>query len=418
MVKIAGKSAVWRTMHLPNYRNYMIGNLFSQFGMWVQRIAVAWLTWELTQSPTWLGIIAMADFFPNVIMAPLAGALADRMDRLKAIRVYVSVSAIISAIIAWLTIGGQITVETLLILVLANGIVMSFNYPVRLSLIQSLVGRDALTSAVSVNAIFFNVARIGGPAMAGPAIAVWGVGPVLIFTVIADIIFVAVLYKVHLLDAGTRIKPKSARHLPAEIKEGFRYAAKHPGIGPLLIILVTMAIFGRSFIELLPGFADNIFGRGVDGFALFTVMMGLGSFIGSIVLAKREGVTGLTNILINNTLLLSVSAIGFAATNIFWVGLGFMIIVGYAIVAIGVTEQTLIQMAVDDSMRGRMLSFYTLIARGCPSIGALLMGSLSSIFGLQLPIIFGAVICIGVWAWSRRKRDLLVNSLEGELQKI
>ena len=95
-----------------------------------------------------------------------------------------------------------------------------------------------------------------------------------------------------------------------------------------------------------------------------------------------------------------------------------MIIVGYAIVAIGVTEQTLIQMAVDDSMRGRMLSFYTLIARGCPSIGALLMGSLSSIFGLQLPIIFGAVICIGVWAWSRRKRDLLVNSLEGELQKI
>ena len=418
MVKIAGKSAVWRTMHLPNYRNYMIGNLFSQFGMWVQRIAVAWLTWELTQSPTWLGIIAMADFFPNVIMAPLAGALADRMDRLKAIRVYVSVSAIISAIIAWLTIGGQITVETLLILVLANGIVMSFNYPVRLSLIQSLVGRDALTSAVSVNAIFFNVARIGGPAMAGPAIAVWGVGPVLIFTVIADIIFVAVLYKVHLLDAGTKTKPKPARHLPAEIKEGFRYAAKHPGIGPLLIILVTMAIFGRSFIELLPGFADNIFGRGVDGFALFTVMMGLGSFIGSIVLAKREGVTGLTNILINNTLLLSVSAIGFAATNIFWVGLGFMIIVGYAIVAIGVTEQTLIQMAVDDSMRGRMLSFYTLIARGCPSIGALLMGSLSSIFGLQLPIIFGAVICIGVWAWSRRKRDLLVNSLEGELQKI
>ena len=83
MVKIAGISAVWRTMQLPNFRNYMIGNLFSQFAMWVQRIAVAWLTWELTQSPTWLGIIAMADFFPNVIMAPLAGALADRMDRLK-----------------------------------------------------------------------------------------------------------------------------------------------------------------------------------------------------------------------------------------------------------------------------------------------------------------------------------------------
>ena len=113
-----------------------------------------------------------------------------------------------------------------------------------------------------------------------------------------------------------------------------------------------------------------------------------------------------------NTLLLSLAVIGFAATDNFWVAMFFTAVVGYAIVAIGVTEQTLIQVAVDDSMRGRMLSFYTLVARGCPSIGALLMGWLSSFYGLQPPIIAGAVICIGVWAWSRRRLEMLENSLE------
>ena len=159
-----GSSAVFRTLQIPNFRNYMAGNFFSQAGMWVQRIAVGWLTWELTKSPTWLGAMAMADFFPNVIMAPLAGALADRMDRLKAIRLYVSISAVISSVIVWLTLTDQITVYLLFGLVMMNGIAMAFNYPVRLSLIQSLVGREALTSAVSINAIIFNIARIGGPA--------------------------------------------------------------------------------------------------------------------------------------------------------------------------------------------------------------------------------------------------------------
>jgi len=406
-----GSSAVFRTLQIPNFRNYMAGNFASQAGMWVQRIAVGWLTWELTNSPTWLGAMAMADFFPNVIIAPLAGALADRLDRLKAIRLYVTISAVISSVIVWLTVTGQINVYLLFILVLLNGIVMSFNYPVRLSLIQSLVGREALTSAVSISAIVFNVARIGGPAFAGPAIALWGVGPVLTFTVIADFVFVFTLYKIQLL-ASTAKKATEETTLGVEILDGFRYAFKHPGIGPLLIILVMMAIFGRPFIELLPGFADKIFGRGVDGFAWLTSILGVGSFIGSISLAKRDGVKGLTRILIFNTLVLSLAVIGFAATDNFWIAMFFTAIVGYAIVAIGVIEQTLIQVAVDDSMRGRMLSFYTLIARGCPSIGALLMGWLSSFFGLQPPIIAGAIFCIGIWAWSRRRLKMLENFLE------
>ena len=106
-----------------------------------------------------LGIIAFADFFPNIVMAPLAGALADRTDRLPAIRLYMFISGVISVALAALVVGGFINIELLLAMVILNGTAMSFNYPVRLSIIHSLVGHDALASAIGINALAFNIAR-------------------------------------------------------------------------------------------------------------------------------------------------------------------------------------------------------------------------------------------------------------------
>lgn len=412
MAKIAGFSTIARTLGIPNYRNYTAGNFASQLGMWVQRIAVGWLTWELTKDPKWLGIIAFADFFPNVIMAPLAGALADRLDRLKAIRIYMCLSGTISGVIAFLTIADLITIYSLLGLVLANGIVMSFNYPVRLSLIYSLVGREALTSAVGVNALVFNIARITGPAIAGLMIKFFGIGVAVSFTVVADFIFVASLYFVSLIGDAKKTEHRPAREIPAEIMEGFRYARNHPGIGPLLFILAFTSIFGRPFIDLFPGFADEIFGRGSDGLAWLTSALGVGALFGSILMAQREGVEGLTRLLIAAILIISVAVLGFTATDIFWVALLCTVVAGFAVTAIGVSEQTLLQSSVDSAMRGRVLSLYTLIARGCPSFGALLMGYLASWGGLQLPVAGGALLCIGLWGWARARQARLAGALE------
>ncbi len=160
MAGSTGIGAFAQVFKIPNYRYYTIGNFASQLGMWVQRVAVAWLTWELTKSPFWLGLVAFADFMPNLVLAPLAGAVADRFDRLKAMRLYMAISAIISSAIAGLTITGLITVEILALLVLANGIAMSFNFPARLAIIHALVGQDTLTTAINTNAIVFNFARI------------------------------------------------------------------------------------------------------------------------------------------------------------------------------------------------------------------------------------------------------------------
>ncbi|MEE8517458.1 MAG: MFS transporter [Alphaproteobacteria bacterium] len=413
MAKIIEASAAWRTLKIRNFRNFMVGNFFSQFGMWVQRIAVQWLTWQLTHSPTWLGIIAFADFFPNIVMAPLAGALADRLDRLAAIRLYMWISAFISTALAVLVITDEITKELLVLLVVLNGTAMAFNYPVRLSMVHSLVRREELTSAIGLNAVTFNISRIGGPALAGFLISYWDhVAPAFAFTAVADVCFIVALYMVQLLSAGETREKRSLRMIPAEIMEGYRYARSHPGIGPLLIILVGTTLFARPVNDLYAGFADDVFGRGADGLAWLTGMLGLGAFIGSVFLAGRGGVEGLTRLLVVSVLIFAITLIGFTATDIFWIACLFTMVAGLSVVMVGVAEQTLLQASVDSAMRGRILSMYTLIARGFPSIGALIMGYAASIVGLRWPVFVGAVLCLVMWVWALRRREQMAAVLE------
>ena len=414
MAENSGGSAAWRTLKIANFRNYMTGNFISQIGLWTQRVGVQWLTWQLTGSPSWLGIMAFAEFFPIVVMAPLGGVLADRLNPLSALRLYIFIAGCLSAAIAGLTISGLITIESLLVLVLANGCVMAFNYPLRLSIIHTLVGRESLTSAIGINSVGFSFARIGGPARAGVIISQWGVGPAVSFTVFADIVFITALYWVRLLNPRKARESKPLGKIPGEILEGFRYVRNHAGLGPLVVILVTTSLFARPFTDLFAGFADDVFGRGADGLAWLTSMQGIGAAIGSILLARHHGVAGLTGRMVFSILLLSFAILGFVATDIFWFALGCTLIAGYALVALGVIEQSLMQASVEDAVRGRVASLYILFARGCPAFGALLMGTLAEYAGLRIPIAGGAALCIALWVWARRRQARMAKALEME----
>ncbi len=168
---------------------------------------------------------------------------------------------------------------------------------------------------------------------------------------------------------------------------------------------------------MFPAFSDDIFGLKADGLAWLTSMLGVGALIGSVVMAKREGVEGLTRLLISAIIIIALAVIAFTATDIFWFALLCTVVAGYAVTLIGVSEQTLLQNSVDNAMRGRVLSLYTLIARGCPSIGALMMGYLASYFGLQLSVAGGAAICLALWIWARVRQDRLAGHLETATDK-
>ena len=412
MAEKKGISVFWQTLTYPNFRNFMAGNFVSQMGLWSQRIAVQWLTWELTKDPFWLGLMAFADFFPILCMGPVAGAYADRLERLRAIRLYVFLSGVLSAVIAGLTIGDVIDRYSLLLLVFLNGTVLAFNYPFRLAIINELVQRDALTSAISINSIGFNLARIVGPALAGVIIANVGVGPAVIFTVFADIVFIIALYQVHLLGGDVRPEGKSIRDVPGEIIEGFRYVVRNTGFAPLLLVLLLITIFGRPLNELQAGFSDTVFGMGADGVAWLFSAFGAGAAVGCVELACYNGIKGLTNKMITNVCLLAVGVLGFVATDIFWFALLSIAVMGYAYAVLGIAELALLQAAVADDMRGRMMSFYSMISRGCPGFGALLMGYLATFAGLRIPIGAGAIICLAVWLWIRTRRDVMIEKLE------
>ena len=241
----------------------------------------------------------------------------------------------------------------------------------------------------------------------------WGVGPAFALTAVSDVMFIVSLYMITLVSDDNRGRERrSVRHIPAEIMDGFRYARKHKGIGPLLVILVVTTLFGRPFNDLFAGFADDVFGRGADGLAWLTAMLGAGGLAGSIYLARRESVEGLTRILVASVLIFTVSLIGFTATDVFWFALLCTAVAGVSVVIVGVAEQTLLQTSVDAAMRGRMLSMYTLIARGFPSIGAMGMGYLASFVGLRWPVFGGAVICLGLWIWARHNQDRMAAALE------
>ncbi len=414
MAESSGIQTAWHTFSEPNFRNYITGNFVSQVGLWTQRIGVQWLTWQLTADPFWLGMIAFAEFIPIMLISPLGGAMADRLHPLNALRLYIAIAGTISAVIAALTLTDRITIELLFVLVFANGAVMAFNYPLRISIIHRLVDRESLTSAISINSVGFSVSRIGGPALAGLLIVQWGVGPSVTFTVIADIVFIAALCFVHLIGPGRARKASPVAEIPREIVEGFRYVLNNAGLSRLVIVLVVTSVFARPFTDLFAGFADQVFGRGADGLAWLTSAQGIGAAIGSVIMAGFAGVAGLTRKLLFNVLVLALAVAGFVATDIFWIALLATALVGYTLGIVGVIEQSLMQAAVKSEMRGRVASVYIAFARGCPALGALLMGWLASYFGLRAPIAAGAVVCLVLWIWIRRHEASMAQMLETE----
>ena len=220
------------------------------------------------------------------------------------------------------------------------------------------------------------------------------------------------LYSVRPAGGDTRPKAKPASDIPREIIEGFRYARRHKGIAPLVILLAVTTIFGRPLNELLAGFSDAVFGMGVSGLACLTAMYGVGGLIGCVELACYSGIQGLTRKMIRNVLILSVAVVGFVSTDIFWVALCSIALLGYTMSVIGIVEQSLMQASIPDEMRGRMMSLYSLISRGCPGVGALLMGYLASFEGLRLPVGAGAVLCFVLWLWVRRRQAVMEEHLE------
>ncbi|HEU0070139.1 MAG TPA: MFS transporter [Alphaproteobacteria bacterium] len=407
-----GFAAIRQTFAIPNYRLYVIGHLTSNTGLWVQRIAIGWLTWDLTESAGWLGLIAFADQAPTILLGLIAGAVVDRMDYFKLLRLTQALQLFHAFLLAACTLLGFMDIWLLLILTLSRGIIVAFNRPSRMTVIYTLVGRDLLASAIALNSTIFNTSRFTGPAIGGALIVAGGAGWTFAVGFLMFFVFTVTLRLMNI--PAMPPKERSGRSLLRESWEGVQYILRHNGIRLQLAILVTTSVFARPLTDLLPGFAADIFQRGPDGLAWLLAFHGIGAMVGGSMLAARSQIQGLTRITIFNILIMAVSLLLFSITKEFWLACLLSGAAGYAFIVQGTSNQTLIQSAVDPDLRGRVISAYGLVARGGPALGALILGVAADHVGLRWPVAAGAALCLVAWVWAMRKRAFLAQALESE----
>ena len=397
------------------FRRYMAGNFLSQSGEWAQRLAVGWLAWEYTKSPFWLGMILFADLAPTILVSPLGGALLDRMDRLRLTRWTVWASLVQPVFLAVLYFSDILEIWSLLAATVYLGLVHSVNQAARLAIMPLLVAKKDIARATPLISISFNLARFAGPFMFGMIVLAAPVGYAFFVNIAFYGAFLGALHNLHLRDEA--LAPRQGHGIFAATLEGIRFAFTHPGIGPLLIVLVASSFGTRAFTDLLPGFADQVFGRGPEALSMMTSTTALGALTGAAYLVMRSSTAGLSTVAMTASMLTGLALIAFTAVDSFHLGLVFLYFVGVGLTISAVGVLSLVQVAVPGEMRGRVGAIYGIIFRGGPAIGGLTMGWVAEETGLRWPVAGGGLLCVLVWLWVVGRLGNIGNVLESKIRE-
>jgi len=405
----SGWHGVRAALREANYRSFTIGNVFSLVGTWIQRVALGWLVWDLTGSGAWLGAVAFADLFPMVVVTAWAGAMADRMDRLRVTRVSQALLMVHAGLLTVLSVVGLLTPVPVLLMALVGGVVTAFNQPFRMALLPSLVKRSNLVSAVAVNSMVFNVARFIGPAVAGVVIAKGSLTLAFVINFASFALFSWTLARIRLVNP--EVNSSTATGLITSIIEGWRFAAGHVGLGAMFLMLAVVSLCIRPILELMPSYAA-LFGSDAGKFAFMTSVIGLGALVGAVWLSRRTNPRSVATMALSNGLLIGAALSVAAVARLEWLGVICLFIVGFGMVVSGIASQTVIQLAVPDRLRGRMLALHSMIFRGAPALGALIIGALSDVMGLRAPLAAGAIMTFVFSAVVYTRRKVILKSLE------
>lgn len=383
-----------------NFSIYLAGSTFSLHGLWIQRVAIGWLAWELTGSETWLGIIALSEFLPIMLFGPLFGVLADRLHR-KTIAFAANVlNGLLASLLFVLVLLQVIDIYLLFAITMCLGIVSSAFQPVRMSLIPSLVPDDLLAPAVAAQSIVFNVSRFLGPAIAGVAIATAGLASAFAINAVT---YLAMLLALLLVKLRRARSGGDKSHFLAELRDGIDYTVTHADIRQQLIIVALSALFGRAVIVMLPAFAGGVFGGGSGTLATLTSVSGAGAVVAGFYLT----IIGSGNKLLWSTVLGTV-ATGvlmtlLGATSSYVLGIGLVAVLGFALTLVGVGSQARIQTIVAETMRGRVLSLWAAVAFSAPALGSVIIGAIADRYGLGITVVIAGAICTVLslaLAWS------------------
>jgi MFS family permease len=393
--------------HYRHYVLFWIGQLVTNVGSWMQTVATGWLVVQLTNSPALLGVNAAFMALPIVIFSLLGGVIADRVDRYRLMVLTGIAQVVPDVILAVLVATGAVQVWHVFVYSLVWGSLKGLNFPARQAFVPGLVPQPAIQSAVALNSILWQGAAVVGPMLAGLAISYWGTPSNYYLNVGSDVISLATLLMIRLPPGPPRQAAGSAWE---GLADGIRYAWKQPVVRTLLIAVAVISFFDRSYTQLMPVFARDVFEVGPQGLGLLLAMPAAGTILIALFLAggERREHRGLEVLLAAGAL--GLALVGFAASDSLWLSLVLLIVVGAAATAATALANTLLLENVADEMHGRVMAFYMDATQGCSQLGALPVGVLAQAIGPSLAVDLSAavslLVIIGLAAHARVLRRL------------
>ena len=399
------KQSMFAALRSVNYRWYLGGQGITSVGSWMQRLAQDWLVLQFSHGDAVaLGITTACQFLPFLLLAPVAGVIADRYPRRRVLMVTSAVGALAAAALALLTLAGTASVAAVYLVAFLLGSAAAVDHPTRQAFLSDVVDRPRLANAVALNSAVFNLSRIVGPALAGLMIAAMsGVGGVFAVNALSYVIAIAALGRIQV---GTR-GPVDLRE-SVTFRAGLRYVADRRDLLLVLLAVAIAATFAFNFATTTALMATGEFAVGAAAFGFMGTALSCGSIVGSLLAARRRSTPGLGLVL--------GSGVAFGALTMI-AGLmptytAFLLVLplcGVGALTFSVAAQSYLQTGTAERMRGRVMGIYALVFFGGNPVGGPLLGWVSNHWGPRWGLIGGgAAALLGLAALAlvwRRSRD-------------
>jgi MFS family permease len=389
---ISGIKNLLRALRSRNYRLFLAGQSVSMVGTWMQQVAMSWLLYRITGSAFLLGVVGFTSQIPTFLFSPVAGVFADRWNRRRLLILTQALAMLQAALLAAVVLYGTVQVWHIIVLSLLLGIINAFDIPIRQSFVVEMVyHRDDLGNAIALNSSMVNGARLIGPAIAGLLVASFGEGVCFVLNSASYLAVLIALIAMRLDPIPQHLKQR--RNVLHELREGFTYAFGFGPIRSILLLVAVISLTGMPYAVLIPVFAKEVLHGGAHTFGFLMTAAGSGALVGTIYLASRKSVIGLGRLIVFATILFAIGMSAFALSSNMFLSLVSLVIAGFGAMTLVASCNTILQTILEEKMRGRVMSFFTVAFVGIAPFGSFGAGAMADIIGPRDTLLIGAVCC-------------------------
>ena len=382
-----------RALRHRSFGLFFLGQAFSLPGTWMQRLAIAWLAYQMTGSALALGAVEFAAQIPVLLCGPLPGIAIDRWNPKRLLVWTQTLSMVQAVVLAGLVVAGALEIWHMLVLSLLLGVLSAFDQTARQTLLLSMVDgeKQDLSSAVSLNSTIQTVSRTVGPAVAGLLLASVGAGICFILNAVSFLPLLAALASIKLKGTTERRVRESSG---TALSESFRAALNTPDVRDVLGLLALGSLFGIPFMVLMPILATEVLGGGPEALGLLIASSGAGSLVGALYLAARPSVSGVRNLVVLSTTIFALGIVGIGLASSLGLAVLFVTLAGFGMMIMVAGTNVFLQTSADDRNRGRLVGWYTVALNGPMPFGSLAAGALAGVIGAPMTMMAGGAACL------------------------